>query len=73
MQLEERATFKVRHWLCRDMLLLDCGCIISFQSLEIGQVICILSDATDVVPKLATQGEVIERRRDPIGTPNAKN
>jgi len=55
------------------MLLLDCGCIISFQSLEIGQVICILSDATDVVPKLATQGEVIERRRDPIGTPNAKN
>ena len=72
LQLEERATFKVRHWLRRDMLLLDCGRLISFQSLEIGQVVRILSDTTDLAPKPSTPGVVIETVEDSVGPPRTK-
>jgi len=40
--LEETATFKMRHWLRRDLLLLDSGETIPIQKLEIGQVVRVL-------------------------------
>ena len=42
LKLEERATFKSRHWLRTDVLFLDNGDRIPFQKLEIGQVVRIL-------------------------------
>src|SRR5207244_3682740 len=40
--LEETATFRMRHWLRRDVLFTDTGARIPIQELEIGQVVRIL-------------------------------
>jgi hypothetical protein len=47
LKREERATFKLRHWLRTDILLLDSGRKIPFQKLEIGQVVRILFQPAD--------------------------
>jgi hypothetical protein len=50
LQLEEQATFKLRHWLRSDVLFLDSGHKISFQKLEIGQVVRILFQPANFAP-----------------------
>ncbi|MCI0625460.1 MAG: hypothetical protein L0387_28085 [Acidobacteria bacterium] len=54
LQLEERATFKLRHWLRRDVLFLDNGRKVPFQKLEIGQVVRILYQP---VPSFPTESQ----------------
>jgi hypothetical protein len=65
--LEERATFKLRHWLRRDVLFLDNGRKVPFQGLEIGQVVRILFQPADIIPDLAPQDDRVERTvRQPL-------
>ena len=59
--LEERATFKLRHWLRRDVLFLDNGRKVPFQGLEIGQVVRILFQPADIISDLAPQDDKVER------------
>ena len=61
LNLEERATFKPRHWLRRDVLFLDNGLRIPFQKLEIGQVVRVLFQPADLIPALTPQDDEIER------------
>jgi len=51
LKSEERATFKLRHWLRCDVLFLDSGRKIPFQKLEIGQVVRVLFQPADFTPK----------------------
>jgi hypothetical protein len=53
LKLEERATFKLRHWLRTDVLFLDNGRKLPFQKLEIGQVVRILFQPANFAPSLA--------------------
>ena len=57
LQLEERATFKLRHWLRRDVLFLDNGRKVPFQDLEIGQVVRILYQPVGFTPATSSQDE----------------
>ena len=52
LQLEEPATFKLRHWLRRDVLFLDNGRKVPFQKLEIGQVVRVLYQPVGSAPSL---------------------
>ena len=61
LRAEEVATFKLRHWLRRDVLFLDNGRKIPVQELEIGQVVRILFQPTDSIPALAPQDDEAER------------
>jgi len=63
--LEERATFKLRHWLYRDVLFLDNGRKIPLQGLEIGQVVRILFQPADFIPALSPQHDEVERTVQP--------
>lgn len=66
LQLEERATFRLRHWLRRDILFLDNGRKVSFQDLEIGQVVRI--QPVEYVPTTSSRNEAygtVEQRLDP--------
>ena len=64
LNLEERATFKLRHWLRRDVLFLDNGRRIPFQKLEIGQVVRILFQPADFTPALSPQGDEAQQLVD---------
>jgi hypothetical protein len=61
LNLEERATFKPRHWLRRDVLFLDSGRRIPFQRLEIGQVVRILFQPADFTSASRPQDDEVER------------
>ena len=62
LRAEEVATFKLRHWLRRDVLFLDSGRKIPVQELEIGQVVRILFQPTDAIAALAPQeNDEVER------------
>ena len=58
---EERATFKLRHWLRRDVLFLDNGRKVPFQRLETGQVVRILFQPADFIRDSAPQDDKVER------------
>jgi len=60
LQLEERATFRQRHWLRRDLLLLDTGRIVPFQQLEIGQVVRILCQPASFTAGSSSQDDRVE-------------
>jgi hypothetical protein len=64
--LEERATFKLRHWLRRDVLFLDNGSKLSFQKLEIGQVIRILCPPADLTSAVAQDDRAEKSVQEPV-------
>ena len=57
LKLEERATFKLRHWFRTDVLFLDSGRTIPFQKLEIGQVVRILFQPANFAPSPSLQDD----------------
>jgi hypothetical protein len=59
LQLEEQATFRLRHWLRRDVLFLDNGRKVAFQDLEIGQVVRILPQQNSPDSAVPSQDEAI--------------
>jgi hypothetical protein len=66
LKLEERATFKLRHWLRTDVLFLDNGRRIPFQKLEIGQVVRILFQPADVTPPPSLQEDGVPTVDQPV-------
>jgi hypothetical protein len=66
LRLEERATFKLRHWLRRDVLFLDNGTKLPFQKLEIGQVIRILCQPADFTSAVAQDDPVERSVQEPV-------
>lgn len=66
LQAEERATFRMRHWLRRDVLFLDSGAKLPFQKLEIGQVVRILFQPVDLVPKASTEDQTFATLLEPV-------
>jgi hypothetical protein len=66
LQLEEQATFKLRHWLRRDVLFLDNGHKVPFQKLEIGQVVRILFQPAGFTPASSSQDDA--RVQQPVAT-----
>jgi hypothetical protein len=66
LRLEERATFKLRHWLRRDVLFLDNGSKLPFQKLEIGQVIRILCQPADFTSAVAQDDPVERSVQEPV-------
>ncbi len=68
LQLEERATFKLRYWLRHDVLFLDNGRKVPFQDLEIGQVVRILYQPVGVTPVPSSQHEATGTVQQPMDT-----
>ena len=66
LQLEEQATFKLRHWLRHDVLFLDNGHKVPFQKLEIGQVVRILFQPAGFTPASSSQDDA--RVQQPVAT-----
>ena len=66
LRLEEQATFKLRHWLRRDVLFLDNGNKLPFQNLEIGQVIRVLSQPADFTPAASQDNETEKAVQEPV-------
>lgn len=66
LKLEERATFRLRHWLRRDVLFLDNGRRLPFQNLEIGQVVRILFQPLGFDP---ASDEAIGTAQQPVDAP----
>ena len=66
LNVEERATFKLRHWLRTDVLFLDNGRKIPFQKLEIGQVVRILFQPADLARTRAFQDDGVRTFNEPV-------
>ena len=66
LQLEERATFKLRHWLRRDVLFFDNGRKVPFQRLEVGQVVRILFQPAGFTPAQLSQDDAIGTVQQPV-------
>ena len=66
LKSEERATFKLRHWLRCDVLFLDSGLNIPFQKLEIGQVVRVLFQPADFTPTPSLQEDGIPTAGLPV-------
>ena len=73
LKLEERATFKLRHWLRTDVLFLDDGRKIPFQKLEIGQVVRILFQPADLARATALQDDGVRTVVEPVDAAHGAN
>jgi hypothetical protein len=66
LKSEERATFKLRHWLRCDVLFLDSGLKIPFQKLEIGQVVRVLFQPAGFTPTPSLQEDGVPTANLPV-------
>jgi hypothetical protein len=74
LKTEERATFKLRHWLRFDVLFLDNGSKIPFQELEIGQVVRILFQPADSARTATTlQEDGVRTVGEPVDAAHGDN
>jgi len=73
LETEERATFKLRHWLRCDILFLDDGRKIPFQKLEIGQVVRILFQPAALARTTALQEDGVRTVDEPVDAAHGDN